>query len=54
MKKMINVQWVETLENGNKTIKYENFLTDAFIDEFVEKLEVRGCTDIKIEEVNLD
>ena len=51
---MINVQWVEKLPNGKKTIKYENFLTDTFIEEFVQKLEDRGCTNIEITEVSPD
>ena len=48
-KKIINVQWVE-----NGTIKYENFLTDMFIEDFVKGLEDRGCTDIKVEEIEVD
>lgn len=51
---MINVQWIEQLPNGKKTIKYENFLTDMFIEEFVQKLKDRGCTDIEINEVSPD
>lgn len=45
-KRIINVQWVE-----NGTIKYKNFLSDLFIDDFVNGLEERGCTDIKVEEI---
>ena len=50
---MIKIQWVEELQYGKKTIKYENFLTDMFIEEFVQKLKDRGCTDIEINEVSL-
>lgn len=47
-KTVINVQWIE-----NGTIKYQNFLSDLFVDDFVKELEERGCTDIKVEEVEI-
>lgn len=47
-KTIINVQWQE-----NGTIKYQNFLTDVFVEDFVKELEDRGCTNIRIEEVEL-
>ena len=51
---IINVEWVETLPSGKKTTKYENFLTDTFIEDFVNGLKERGCTNIQITEVEMD
>lgn len=47
MAQIINVQWVE-----NGTIKYQNFLSDLLVDEFIEELKTRKCEDIKVELIN--
>lgn len=40
---MINIQWKE-----NGKIRYENLLSENSVDDFVDSLKDRGCTDIEI------
>ena len=40
---MVNIQWKE-----NGKTRYENFLSENSIDDFVNGLKDRGCTDIEI------
>lgn len=40
---MVNIQWKE-----NGKIRYENFLSEKSVDDFVIGLKDRGCTHIKI------
>lgn len=43
---MINVEWKE---NGKLT--YENLLSDLFLEDFVNKLEIKGCTEIQVTQI---
>ena len=47
-KTVINVQWIE-----NGTIKYQNFLSDLFVEDFVKELKEKGCAGIKVEEIEV-
>lgn len=40
---MVNIQWKE-----NGRIRYENLLSENSVDDFVNGLKDRGCTDIEI------
>lgn len=40
---MVNVQWKE-----NEKIRYENLLSEKSVEDFVESIKQRGCTDIKV------
>ena len=40
---MVNIQWKE-----NGKIRYENLLSEKSVDDFVNGLKDRGCTDIEI------
>lgn len=40
---MINVQWKE-----NGKIRYENLLSEKSVEDFVELIKQRGCTDIEV------
>lgn len=40
---MVNIQWKE-----NGKIRYENFLYENSVDDFVADLKDRGCTNIEI------
>ena len=43
---MINVEWKE-----NGKIKYRDFLSEQFANDFVQELEEKGCTDIEVTEI---
>ena len=40
---MVNIQWKE-----NEKIRYENLLSEKSVDDFVDDLKNRGCTDIEV------
>ena len=40
---MVNIQWKE-----NGKIRYDNFLSEKSVDDFVADLKNRGCTDIEV------